>query len=118
MQGNPAALLNLGAAYEDGDVVAVDNKEAFRCYETAAAQGYAIAQYNLALLYASTFSSFCFKKNNPSPNNHSHVLQQYQKAGRGIERNTAKARELYELATKMDHAPAQTNLGKNIFSRN
>ena len=60
MQGNPAALLNLGAAYEDGDVVAVDNKEAFRCYETAAAQGYAIAQYNLALLYASTFSSFFF----------------------------------------------------------
>jgi len=57
---------------------------AYECFQKAAKQGYAPAQFNLG---------FCYEK------------------GQGVPRNFTKAIEYYQKAAEQNYAPAQCNLG-------
>jgi len=51
-QGNAGAQNSLGKIYEDGLSVPQDDAEAVKWYRMAADQGYAVAQFNLAVMYS------------------------------------------------------------------
>jgi TPR repeat protein len=70
--------------YHQAQGVPQDYAEARQWYEKAAAQGYAMAQYNLGLLYDN---------------------------GDGVPQDFATARQWYEKAAAQGYAMAQTNLG-------
>lgn len=53
--GSWPALVNLGKMFEKGQGVKQDYAEAAACYRKAALQGYALAQYNLGVLYANGY---------------------------------------------------------------
>jgi TPR repeat protein/serine/threonine protein kinase len=77
-------LLKRGVAYANGDGVTQDLAEAVRCYQKAADQGLAAAQFNLGVCYA---------------------------RGEGIEKNEAQAVHWYRKAADQGYALAQFNLG-------
>ena len=71
--------------FEDGLCVAKDDAEAVRLYRLAAAQGHAVAQYNLGKMFAS---------------------------GRGVAQNDAVAVRWYRLAAEQGHAGATAALAR------
>ena len=95
-------------------------KEVLRLWEKAADQGYALAQYNLGLMY---HSGRCVEKN------HKKAFEWFEKAaeqghveaqhnlgtkyldGKGVDQNVKKAVELFEKAAERGLAEAQYNLG-------
>jgi hypothetical protein len=78
-------LFARGVALEEGRDGAKDERKAAGMYRRAAEQGYAPAQYNLALLY---------------------------EEGRGFEQNLIEASRWYRSAAEQGHAEAQNNLGR------
>jgi TPR repeat protein len=83
-QGDAVAQTNLGWAYEKGDGVPRDMKEAARFYRLATEQGNAHAQNNLGWAY---------------------------QRGEGVPQDKKEAARLYRLAAEQGHALAQNNLG-------
>ncbi|HUJ02621.1 MAG TPA: hypothetical protein VLW75_03215 [Rhizomicrobium sp.] len=82
--GNPAAELLFGLEYLDGDGTAVNEAEAARWFERAAAQGEAVAEYRLGTLY---------------------------ERGRGVPADPVKAAQWYAAAAKLGNRKAMHNLG-------
>jgi TPR repeat protein len=83
-QGDAAAQVNLGRAYEAGKEMPKDLGEAVKCYRKAADQGNAQGQFYLARLY---------------------------QHGNGVERDYQMASHLYRKSAEQGHAGAQNNLG-------
>ncbi|MGE7370644.1 peptidoglycan-binding protein [Neorhizobium sp. NPDC001467] len=81
--GDPQALFEIGARYQDGRGVAANLPEAARWYEMAATRGLAPAQYRVANLY---------------------------EKGTGVPRDFAKAMAFYEQAANAGNASAMHNL--------
>ncbi|MDQ0456910.1 peptidoglycan-binding protein [Rhizobium paknamense] len=81
--GQPAALYELGARYQEGRGVTADFTKAAIWYQRAADQGLAPAQYRLAGLY---------------------------EKGTGVPRDVVKAKALYDQAAKAGNASAMHNL--------
>ena len=75
---------NLGVAYDYGNGVTEDDREAVKWYRLAAEQGYAVAQYNLGLML-------------------------YK--GRGVTQDEGEAVKWFRLAAEQGYADAQFNLG-------
>ncbi len=87
--GDPIAQYSLGKLFErGGGAVRQDFAQAARWYRSAAAQGVAAAQNNLALMHAQ---------------------------GRGTPRDVGKAIELWLQAARQNHPMAQYNLGLAYF---
>lgn len=51
-QGDAQAQFNLGVAYNNGDGVSKNYKQAIKWYRLSASQGLGVAQYNLGNMYA------------------------------------------------------------------
>ncbi|CAN7194058.1 peptidoglycan-binding protein [Rhizobium sp. LjRoot30] len=83
VNGDPAALFEIGARYTEGRGVAVDLAEAAKWYQRAADKGFAPAQYRIANLY---------------------------EKGTGVERDLAKAKSYYQQAADKGNASAMHNL--------
>ncbi len=83
-QGDVVAQYLLGLAYDTGEGVERDPREAMRWYRKAAEQGDAEAQYNLGLAYD---------------------------IGEGVERDPREAMRWYRKAAEQGDAEAQYNLG-------
>ncbi|MDP9837846.1 localization factor PodJL [Neorhizobium huautlense] len=81
--GDPQALFEIGARYQDGRGVAANLPEAVRWYEMAATRGLAPAQYRVANLY---------------------------EKGTGVTRDFGKAMTYYEQAAEAGNASAMHNL--------
>ncbi len=81
--GDPQALFEIGARYQDGRGVAANLPEAVRWYEMAAQRGLAPAQYRVANLY---------------------------EKGTGVARDFGKAMTFYEEAAQAGNASAMHNL--------
>jgi len=83
-QGNAFAQFNLGLAYEKGQGVKQDYKQAIEWYTKSAEQGNAFAQFNLGTLYY---------------------------FGQGVKQDFNKAIEWYTKSAEQGNADAQNNLG-------
>lgn len=81
--GDPQALFEIGARYQDGRGVAANLPEAVRWYEMAAQRGLAPAQYRVANLY---------------------------EKGTGVPRDFGRAMSFYEQAANAGNASAMHNL--------
>lgn len=83
-QGHPAAQINLGIMYEEGQGVAQDYAEALKWYRRAVRQDYAEGQFRLGGMYA---------------------------AGKGVTQNTAEAVKWYRKAAAQRDTEAMQLLG-------
>lgn len=83
LQGDPAAMVNLGYLYERGQGVDRDEAEAARLYRGAADKGHLLGQFNLAVLYT---------------------------GGRGVPQDDIAAVRLFRLASRQGHEKATTYL--------
>ncbi len=86
---DPAAQLDLGWMYENGEGVAKDLAQAVRWYRKAADQGMDRAQYNLGVMYL---------------------------AGEGLSKDPAEALSWFRKAAEQGHADAQINMGAMYYS--
>jgi TPR repeat protein len=85
-QGHALAQFNLGLAYDKGEGVIQDYKEAFKWYRRAAEQGHAYAQFNLGVMYGK---------------------------GEGVTIDYEKSEKWLLKAAEQGHAFAQDHLGYN-----
>lgn len=88
--GHPRAQNIVGAAYQYGNGLPVDAAMAIRMFESAAAQGYPPAIYNLGILYRDGMP--------------------------GQVPDLPRAREQFRLAAALDYAPALTAQAAMLFS--
>jgi TPR repeat protein len=119
LKGSSVAQYNLGVAYEKGQGVSIDFKEAVKWYRKAADQGDASAQNNLGSMYQNGMGV---------PQNSSEALKWYRKAadkgydnaennigtmynfGQGVQIDYAEAEKWYRLAADKGNVIAQKNL--------
>ena len=108
-QGHPAAQINLGIMYEEGQGVAQDYAEALKWYRRAVRQDYAEGQFRLANMYAA---------GKGIPQDYAEAVKWYRKAavqrdtdamqmlgiihekGQGVDKDSVQALMWYELAVK------------------
>src|SRR3990172_7889897 len=86
-QGDAAAQHNLGAMYDNGEGVALDDAEAIKWYRMAAEQGYVEAQASLGFMYS---------------------------IGEGVPEDDAEAVKWYRMVAEQGDAVAQYMLGVKI----
>jgi len=84
-QGDPDAQSKLGVMYATGVGMKMDKKEAVKWYEKSAAQGDPVGMWNLAFMYI--------------------------KGEGGLEKDYAKARNLFRSSAELGYANAQYDLG-------
>jgi TPR repeat protein len=84
-KGHAWAQYNLGVMYDQGEGVALDDKEAVKWYQAAAEQGNSTAQFNLGVMYND---------------------------GRGVAQDYKEAVKWYRLAADQGFPQAQGNLGR------
>jgi TPR repeat protein len=119
--GPPEAWKLLGDMYAFGHCKPVDRPRAARLYSGAAEQGYAPAQYNLAVAYdkgdgvaanlATAIDWYTKAASQGQADAQSNLAVLYF-TGRGVERDDVKGADLTESAALKGYAPAQDNLGK------
>lgn len=87
--GDPAAQLNLGKAYENGNGVPQSDKQAVKWYRAAAEQGNATAQNNLGLMF---------------------------RTGRGVEQDKEEAVKWYRKSARQEDPNAMFNMGASYYN--
>jgi len=120
-KGDAKAQYNVGMIYANGKGVKADISEAMQWYEKAAKQGNGSAQYNLAQLYYE-------KGQKGEPHTYEKAKYWYEKAisnkvkeaynnlaslymyGLGVEKDEAKAFELFAQAAELGDSEAQVNV--------
>ncbi len=119
-QGHPAALIQLGSHYEDGDIVGADAAKAAELFHRAAEQGNTIAQYRLARCYthglgvekdAALGVSWCRKAAEGGYGLAMAYLGLSYEGGMGVERDMEQAVYWYEKAARLGDKTGQFYLG-------
>jgi TPR repeat protein len=114
------ALFNLAECYETGSGVENSPQTAARLYTQAAQEGFTPAIMSLAKLYRDRIHDYAqaavwFEKGVPDPEAEEALADLYS-AGLGVEKNPAKAYELYGTAGKAGRPRAAFNVGYALYN--
>ena len=117
MRGDASAQCNLGTVYFHDEE---DYKEALKWFTKAAEQQHALAQYYLAVMYATGRGvpqdytqavKWCTKAAEHGDPDAQHKLGLMYSRGKGVVQDYKEAVDWFTKAAEQGHAPAQLNLG-------
>jgi len=115
-QGHKDAQFQLGKMYEEGKGIDADSDQAILWYQKAVQSGHKLAEHNLNKLYFKTkhhslaYEWYIKHKGHNSPY-FVYALGVVFEIGKEVERDYAKAKILYEMASKRGSAKAWYRLG-------